>query len=190
MSAKKAIVLLSGGVDSSTTLAIAKNEGFDCYALSFEYGQRHSLELEAAKRIAMAIKVSEHYIISIDLTLFGHSALTDYRLAVPKNRPEPRKAQSHTHYLCSCPQHDIFKLRPRVVGSARMFRYFHRRKCDGLQRLSRLPRRVYHRVRKDGQSRHRRRRQRQGQLQHSHAPDRNDQGQIIPAAASSASISQ
>ena len=91
MSAKKAIVLLSGGVDSATTLAIAKTEGFDCYALSFEYGQRHSLELEAAQKMAMAFRVSEHYIINIDLTQFGHSALTDFRLAVPKNRPDLEK---------------------------------------------------------------------------------------------------
>jgi 7-cyano-7-deazaguanine synthase len=94
MSAKKAIVLLSGGIDSSTTLAIAKSEGFDCYALSFEYGQRHALELEAAQKVAVAFKVNEHYIISIDLTQFGHSALTDYRLAVPKNRPDLEK---HNH---------------------------------------------------------------------------------------------
>jgi len=91
MPAKKAIVLLSGGVDSATTLAIAKSEGFDCYALSFEYGQRHALELEAAQKMAMALKVSEHYIISIDLTQFGQSALTDFRLAVPKNRPDLEK---------------------------------------------------------------------------------------------------
>jgi 7-cyano-7-deazaguanine synthase len=91
MPAKKAIVLLSGGIDSSTTLAIAKSEGFDCYALSFEYGQRHSLELDAAQKVAMAFKVSEHYVIDIDLTQFGHSALTDFRLAVPKDRPDIEK---------------------------------------------------------------------------------------------------
>jgi 7-cyano-7-deazaguanine synthase len=91
MSSKKAIVLLSGGVDSATALAIAKSEGFDCYALSFEYGQRHSLELEAAQKTAMAFRVSEHYIINIDLTQFGHSALTDFRLNVPKDRPDLEK---------------------------------------------------------------------------------------------------
>jgi len=91
MSAKKAIVLLSGGVDSATTLAIAKAEGFDCYAISFAYGQRHAVELSCAQRVAMAMKVSEHYVINIDLTLFGHSALTDYELAVPKNRPDLEK---------------------------------------------------------------------------------------------------
>jgi 7-cyano-7-deazaguanine synthase len=89
--AKKAIVLLSGGIDSATTLAIAKSQSFDCYALSFEYGQRHSLELEAAQKVAMAFKVTEHYTISIDLTQFGHSALTDFRLKVPKNRPDLEK---------------------------------------------------------------------------------------------------
>lgn len=94
MPAKKAIVLLSGGVDSATTLAIAKSEGFDCYALSFEYGQRHSLELDAARKTAMAFRVSEHYIINIDLTQFGHSALTDFRIDVPKNRPDLEKHTS------------------------------------------------------------------------------------------------
>jgi 7-cyano-7-deazaguanine synthase len=91
---KKAVVLLSGGVDSSTTLAIAQNEGFECYALSFQYGQRHSLELEAAQKIAIANKVNEHYILSIDLTQFGHSALTDLNLSVPKDRPDLEK---HTY---------------------------------------------------------------------------------------------
>jgi 7-cyano-7-deazaguanine synthase len=91
MPAKKAVVLLSGGLDSATTLAIAKSEGFDCYALSFKYGQRHSLELEAARKTAMAMRVCEHYIINIDLTLFGHSALTDFQLDVPKNRPDLEK---------------------------------------------------------------------------------------------------
>ena len=91
---KKAVVLLSGGLDSSTTLAIAKSEGFDCYGLSFQYGQRHSLELESAERIAMANKLSEHFIISIDLRQFGHSALTDFNLNVPKDRPDLEK---HTY---------------------------------------------------------------------------------------------
>ncbi|MDO8303141.1 MAG: 7-cyano-7-deazaguanine synthase QueC [Sedimentisphaerales bacterium] len=91
MSAKKAIVLLSGGVDSATTLAIAKAEGFDCYALSFEYGQRHHIELECAAKIALAMRATEHYAISIDLTQFGNSALTDSGLSVPKNRPNLEK---------------------------------------------------------------------------------------------------
>jgi 7-cyano-7-deazaguanine synthase len=81
----KAIVLLSGGVDSTTTLAIAKNEGFDLFAMSFRYGQRHKVELEAAKRIATFFDVAKHLVVDIDLRLLGGSALTD-NLEVPKNR--------------------------------------------------------------------------------------------------------
>lgn len=72
----KAVVLLSGGIDSSTTLAIAKAEGYECYALSFDYGQRHRVELLSAKRVAEAIGVKEHLVISFDLRKIGGSALT------------------------------------------------------------------------------------------------------------------
>lgn len=82
---KRAVVLLSGGLDSATTLAIARGDGFEAYALSFEYGQRHKLELEAAKRIAAALGAREHRIAQIDLRVFGGSALTD-EIAIPKNR--------------------------------------------------------------------------------------------------------
>jgi len=77
MTAKPAVVLLSGGLDSSTVLAIALAEGYVPYALSFSYGQRHSIELQAAKRIANALGVAEHVVTDIDLRLFGGSALTD-----------------------------------------------------------------------------------------------------------------
>jgi 7-cyano-7-deazaguanine synthase len=81
----KAVVLLSGGLDSTTTLAIAQSQGFDVYALSFRYGQRHGAELEAAQQIAQYFQVAKHLIIDIDLRLFGGSALTD-NIEVPKNR--------------------------------------------------------------------------------------------------------
>ena len=81
----KAVVLLSGGIDSATTLAIAQNRGFDIYALSFRYGQRHVVELEAAMRIARSSSVAEHLMIDIDLRKIGGSALTA-DIAVPKNR--------------------------------------------------------------------------------------------------------
>jgi 7-cyano-7-deazaguanine synthase len=81
----KAVVLLSGGIDSTTTLAIAKKEGFDLFAISFRYGQRHKVELEAAKRIANFFGIAKHVVVEIDLRLFGGSALTD-NLEVPKNR--------------------------------------------------------------------------------------------------------
>jgi 7-cyano-7-deazaguanine synthase len=86
MSTKSAVILLSGGLDSATTLAIAKDQGYDCYALTFQYGQRHACELEAARRVAKAFKVREHRLITIDLAAFGGSALTDPTLAVPTGR--------------------------------------------------------------------------------------------------------
>ena len=82
---KRAVVLLSGGLDSATTLAICRHDGFDPYALSFDYGQRHRLELEAAKHVAASLGAREHRIALIDLRVFGGSALTD-DIAVPKNR--------------------------------------------------------------------------------------------------------
>ena len=86
MADKKAVVLLSGGIDSATTLAIARSEGFQCYALTFRYGQRHQREIEAAKKIAHSLAVAEHHIIDIDLARFGGSALTDLTIEVPKDR--------------------------------------------------------------------------------------------------------
>lgn len=82
---KKAVVLLSGGLDSTTTLAIARSQGFKCYALTLDYGQRQRWELEAAQRIAQALGVEEHVIVKSDLRVFGQSALTA-DIAVPKNR--------------------------------------------------------------------------------------------------------
>ena len=78
--------MLSGGIDSATTLAIARSEGFQCYALTFRYGQRHQREIEAAKKIAHSLAVAEHHIIDIDLARFGGSALTDLTIEVPKDR--------------------------------------------------------------------------------------------------------
>jgi len=82
---KRAVVLLSGGLDSATTLAICRREGFEPHALSFDYGQRHKLEVEAAKRVATSLGAREHRIALIDLRVFGGSALTA-GIAVPKNR--------------------------------------------------------------------------------------------------------
>ena len=79
----KAVVLLSGGLDSATILAIARSMGFDCYCLSLDYGQRHSAELEAAKNVATALGASEHRTVKLDLAAFGGSALTDKNIAVP-----------------------------------------------------------------------------------------------------------
>ena len=84
MSAKRAVCLLSGGLDSSTCLALARREGFECYALSFDYGQRHRFELESARRVAEALGAVEHKTIAIDLRAFGGSALTA-DIEVPKD---------------------------------------------------------------------------------------------------------
>ncbi|SVA14260.1 uncharacterized protein METZ01_LOCUS67114 [marine metagenome] len=75
---------MSGGLDSATTLAIANDQGFECYALSFFYGQRHAIELEAARKIAGSASVKEHRVVSIDLSEFGGSALTDAAIKVPE----------------------------------------------------------------------------------------------------------
>ncbi len=88
MSSKpKAVVLLSGGLDSTTVAAIAADQGFDIYALSFKYGQRHEVELSAAQRIAQAMDVKRHVVSKIDLRAFGGSALTD-DIDVPKDRAD------------------------------------------------------------------------------------------------------
>ena len=79
---KNAVVLLSGGLDSATVMAVAKQQGYHCYALSVDYGQRHSAELVAAERIAQALGAIEQRVINVDLTVFGGSALTDNRIAV------------------------------------------------------------------------------------------------------------
>jgi 7-cyano-7-deazaguanine synthase len=80
-----AVVLLSGGLDSATTLAMARFQGFECYALSVEYGQRHSAELDAARRVAAAAGVRDHRIMRVDLAGIGGSALTDGSMAVPES---------------------------------------------------------------------------------------------------------
>ncbi len=80
----KAVVLVSGGLDSATVLAIAKRDGFDCYALSLRYGQRHAYELDAAGRVVRALGAVQHQVMSIDLASFGGSALTDMSIEVPE----------------------------------------------------------------------------------------------------------
>ncbi|MGA9177118.1 MAG: 7-cyano-7-deazaguanine synthase QueC [Desulfobacterales bacterium] len=91
-SARKAVVLSSGGIDSTTAMAIAKYEGFKIYSLSFFYGQRHAFELEAAQKVANAIGVTKHLVINIDLKKIGGSSLTD-DIDVPKDRDEQAMTQ-------------------------------------------------------------------------------------------------
>lgn len=83
-SGKKAVILVSGGLDSSTVLAIAKQQQYLCYTLSFDYGQRHRAELAAAEKVSRQLGVCEHKVISLDLQGFGGSALTDQTIAVPE----------------------------------------------------------------------------------------------------------
>ncbi len=80
---KKAVVLLSGGLDSVTALAIAQQQQYECYALSFRYGQRHTAELIASKKIAQSAQVKRHHIVDLDLSLFENSALINHRLDIP-----------------------------------------------------------------------------------------------------------
>lgn len=93
----KAIVLLSGGLDSATVLALATQEYYECYALSFNYGQKHSSELEAAKKLAQFYKVREHCIFEMDFRRFGGSALTDDVISVPQ--PEQNRAEIPVTYV-------------------------------------------------------------------------------------------
>ena len=88
---RRAVVLLSGGLDSATVLAMARRDGFECFALSFDYGQRHRFELEAARRVATAAGVTRHVVVPLDLRAIGGSALTD-DIAVPKGRDESEMA--------------------------------------------------------------------------------------------------
>jgi 7-cyano-7-deazaguanine synthase len=88
----KAVCLLSGGLDSSTCLALARREGFECYALSFDYGQRHRVEIEAARRVAAALGAVRHVVLPLDLGAFGGSALTS-DIAVPKGRSAAEMGQ-------------------------------------------------------------------------------------------------
>ena len=92
---RRAVVLLSGGLDSATCLAIAREAGHVCYCLSFDYGQRHRVELRSAERLAGALGAAEHRVIPLDMAGIGGSALTDPSLAVPERGPE-REAEEET----------------------------------------------------------------------------------------------
>jgi 7-cyano-7-deazaguanine synthase len=91
-SSRKAVCLLSGGLDSSTCLALARRDGFDCYALSFDYGQRHRVELDCAARVAASVGATQHRIVRFDLRQFGQSALTG-DVSVPKGRSVDEMSQ-------------------------------------------------------------------------------------------------
>ena len=120
---KRAVVLLSGGLDSTTVLAIARSQGYECYALSFSYGQRHVWELEAAKRVAEALGAKQHRVAQIDLRVFGGSALTD-EIDVPKGRDT--EAMSHGIPITYVPARNTIFLSfalawAEVLGSSDVF---------------------------------------------------------------------
>ena len=102
----KAICLLSGGLDSSTCLAMAIRDGFDCYCLSFDYGQRHRIELTAAAGVARNLKAKDHRVAVIDLRIFGYSALTD-AIEVPKGRNLEQMGGGIPVTYVAGPQHDF-----------------------------------------------------------------------------------
>ncbi len=93
MNGPKAVCLLSGGLDSATVLAIVSSRGFEPYAMSFRYGQRHVFELDCAKKLANSMGVAKHIIVDIDLRQFGGSALTDDAIEIPKDRPVDSMAE-------------------------------------------------------------------------------------------------
>ena len=96
---KKAVVLLSGGLDSATCLAIAKSQGFDCYCLSLDYHQRHIAELQAANKVATTLGAAAHKTAQLDLSLFGGSALTDNAINVPESGANPIPAGIPVTYV-------------------------------------------------------------------------------------------
>ena len=100
MPQKKAVVLLSGGLDSATVLAIAKEQGYTPLTITFRYGQRHMGEIDAAEALAKAAGVARHAVVDIDLRAFGGSALTD-EIDVPKNRSEDEIGRRYSNHLCA-----------------------------------------------------------------------------------------
>jgi 7-cyano-7-deazaguanine synthase len=120
---KHCVVLVSGGIDSATTLAIARSQGYETYALSFDYGQRHRQELKAAQRVAKSLGAKEHRVLKIDNQIFGNSALTD-TVEVPKSRsPEEIGANIPVTYVPA--RNTIFLAQAlawaEVIGASHIF---------------------------------------------------------------------
>ncbi len=166
----KAVVLLSGGLDSTTTLAIAKKEGFSILALSFDYGQRHDIEIRSARKIAAASGVLRHIVAKIDLREFGGSALTS-DLEVPKKRSVIEMSREIPATCSSGPEHDLPFLRSGVGRDGRLERHLHRSQRPRLQRISRLPSGIHQGVSNDGRSCNKGRRRKTSSAYDSHSVD-------------------
>ena len=175
----RAVVLLSGGLDSTTLLALAREQGFDAYALSFRYGQRHAGELDAAARIADALGAVEHLVLDLGLGAIGGSALTA-DIAVPKDRaPEAMAGEIPVTYVPA--RNTIFLAYglawAEVLGADDIFIGVN---ALGLLRLSRLPARLHRGVRDHGPPRDPDRGRGYLDGQHPDPPDRHDQGRNHP----------
>ena len=137
---RRAVVLLSGGLDSTTTLAMARAEGFTVYALTIDYGQRHCFELESARAVAEAYQVAEHRVLSVDLGSLGGSALTD-EIAVPMARDAAAMADGIP--ITYVPARNTLMLALALgMAKSRHRGPVRRCQCRRLQRLPRLPPRV------------------------------------------------
>ena len=132
---EKAVVLLSGGLDSTTCMAVAKEQGKELYPISFDYHQRHSIELEGAKKIAAFYKVKRHLIIETNMEAIGGSALTDDSIAVPEGDV------SRTSVPVT--KSDLLELCARLCRNHRRALRLHRRQQRRLFGLSRLSSRIY-----------------------------------------------
>ena len=172
---KKAVVLLSGGLDSATVLALAREEGFETYALSFDYGQRHLHELKSAASVARHVGAVEHHVVKFDLRAFGGSALTS-DIAVPKDRDAGEMRAWYSSDVCASAEHDFPFLRPGVGRSARLVGYLHRSECARLQRLPGLPAGVYRGLRTDGEPCDEGRSRRHAEAEDPCSADRDEQG--------------
>ena len=167
---KKAVVLVSGGLDSTTCLAIAKKQGYELYALTLFYGQRHKVELKAARKVAKVYHVKNHLELEVPLTAIGGSALTDRKIKVPKQRslkemgkgvPSTYVPARNTVFL------SLALAWAEVLGGGA---HLHRRKRPGLQRLSRLPAGIHPGLRAPSQVGDQKRGRREMGPQNSHAP--------------------
>ena len=161
----KAVVLLSGGLDSATALAEAKVAGFEPYALTILYGQRHAVERDAARRVAAALGVVRHVEQEIDLRAFGGSALTD-AIEVPKDRPHAEIATGHSDHLRPGSQYRIPRAGAGLGRDPGRLRSLHRCQLHRLFRLSRLPAGIPSRLRVTGPTGDQGRRRRDGPVSH------------------------